>query len=498
VRAAFFASADEFLNGDSEARILKDIDRILVSQNLTTEEKKNIEEVKSQVPSTFAQTRGVNTNLAKTREILAKNLADAFCIIGNTGTSTTDIGVNPFEKEYMNVGTHAAVTNTILQGQFLNEMPWWYSTIIAVALSFAATFAIIRLNPLRSILLGFAIVVVILALGIGYFLLTGVYIDMLSPLGNVFLTFVVLTAIKFLRSEKEKSFVRNAFGHYLSTDVINDLLSNPDKLKLGGEKKLLTAMFTDVKGFSSISEVLDPMELVRLLNLYLTEMSNIILDLRGTIDTYEGDAIISFFGAPIDFDDHARRACLSAIRIKRAEQILNRKFLDEKLSPSTLHTRIGINTGEMVVGNMGTLQKMDYTIMGNSVNLAARLEGVNKQYGTWLMMSDVTYEAGGSDFLVRKLDRVRVVGINKPVRLYELVEEKGGVEKPVDEAIKVFHAGLDLFEAKKWDKAEAEFNKVLMNIPEDGPAKTYIKRCQEFRAKAPAESWDGVFNLTAK
>jgi adenylate cyclase len=257
-------------------------------------------------------------------------------------------------------------------------------------------------------------------------------------------------------------------------------------------------MFTDVKGFSTISEVLDPTALVHLVNLYLTEMSDIILDLRGTIDKYEGDAIISFFGAPVDLPDHARRACMAAIRMKRAEIVLNERFLSEKLAPSELHTRIGINTGEMTVGNMGTLQRMDYTIMGSAVNLAARLEGVNKQYGTWILTSELTQAALGGDFLLRKLDRVRVVGINQPVRLYELIEEKGKAGKSVEEAVGAFHDGLERFEKKDWTGARAIFEEVLRILPGDGPATRYIKSCQDFEAKPPASGWDGVFNLTTK
>jgi adenylate cyclase len=237
---------------------------------------------------------------------------------------------------------------------------------------------------------------------------------------------------------------------------------------------------------------------VHLVNLYLTEMSDIILELRGTIDKYEGDAIISFFGAPVDLPDHARRACMAAVRMKRAEVTLNERFLLEKLSPSALHTRIGINTGEMTVGNMGTPQRMDYTMMGSSVNLAARLEGVNKQYGTWILVSDATQVDCGQDFALRKLDRVRVVGINQPVRLHELVEEKNHLEKSVEQALAVFHDGLEEFEAKDWAKSMKTFKEVLRILPEDGPAQRYIKKCQEYQSKPPAPTWDGVFGLTEK
>jgi len=184
--------------------------------------------------------------------------------------------------------------------------------------------------------------------------------------------------------------------------------------------------------------------------------------------------------------------------MKRAESALNEKFLAEKLAPSALHTRIGINSGEMTVGNMGTPQRMDYTMMGSSVNLAARLEGVNKQYGTWIMVSEITQDALGQDFLLRKLDRVRVVGINQPVRLFELIEEKGRADHSIEEAVQIFHRGLDLYEAKDWKGAQAIFGEVLRLVPEDGPAKRYIKSCQEFEAKPPAANWDGVFNLTTK
>jgi adenylate cyclase len=497
-RAAFFDAVGQFLTGDAEKRIIADVNKVLANPRLAKDDRANAEAVKQQVPKVFEETRGIYDNLVKTRQILAKNLAGSFCIVGITATSTTDIGVNPFVGQYVNVGTHASVVNTILQGRFLNQLPWWYGVLLALVLSFAVTVAILNLDALRSLVVGGAGVILLLGLFLAFFLLTGIYIDTLTPVASIFLTFLALTAVKFLRTEREKSFVRNAWGHYLSSEVINDLLANPEKLNLGGEKKVMTAMFTDIRGFSSISEVLDPTALVHLVNLYLTEMSDIILDMRGTIDKYEGDAIISFFGAPVDLHDHARRACMSAIRMKRAESTLNERFLAEQLAPSALHTRVGINTGEMTVGNMGTLQRMDYTIMGSSVNLASRLEGVNKQYGTWIMTSEMTQASLGRDFLVRKLDRVRVVGINQPVRLYELIEERGRSEKSVEEAVEVFHRGLALFEEKDWAGAQKIFEEVLRILPEDGPARRYIKLCQDYEAKPPASGWDGVFNLTTK
>jgi adenylate cyclase len=184
--------------------------------------------------------------------------------------------------------------------------------------------------------------------------------------------------------------------------------------------------------------------------------------------------------------------------MKKVERILNEHLLKENLSPGPLLTRIGVNTGEMVVGNMGTANKMDYTIMGNSVNLASRLEGVNKIYGTWTIMSENTYNECGKEFLTRKLDRVRVVNIKQPVRLYELIDEKGEADPKLKEALEIFHAALELFEKRDWDKAQKRFKETDKLLPGDGPSAFFIRRCTQYKRKGPEKDWDGVFNLTTK
>ena len=498
IRRTFFQETKAFLEGPAEQEIITYIDQSLSTEGLADEDKAAFQALKSEIPDVFGSTRQLYRNIELSRERLSEALSGSMCFLGWIGTSTTDIGVTPFEKSFMNVGTHGALVNTIVTGEFLDDMPWWIPALVAVVLAFLIVFVIRRLDPLPSILIGVGFLIVIVAGGSTWFLLTGVYLEFLTPLVTVFLSFLVITVFKFLRMEKEKGYIRDAFSHYLSMDVINELLTDPDKLHLGGESKYLTAMFTDIRSFSTVSEKLTATDLVTLLNLYLTDMSNIVLDLKGTIDKYEGDAIICFFGAPIPLEDHAKRACVAAVRMKKIENVLNEHFLNENLSPSPLYTRIGINTGEMVVGNMGTEQKMDYTIMGNSVNLAARLEGVNKQYGTWIMISDVTYEACGKDFTVRSLDRVRVVGIQTPVRLYELIDEKSNTDDKTAEGLEKFHDALGHFEAKDWAGAEEGFKNVTKILPDDGPSPIYLKRCQEYTKKPPPASWDGVFNLTVK
>lgn len=429
---------------------------------------------------------------------LRSTLSGAFCIIGWTSTGTTDIGVNPFDEKYVNVGTHAAVANTIIQRDFLSEAPLWISALLSVVLAASVLLIIGRMTTRNQILTGSGAAFIALAAAYAVFHVTGIYVAILSPVLAITTSFIVYSMLSFLLSEREKSFLRKAFGTYLSGDVINEMLSDPSMLKLGGQKKWITAMFTDVKGFSTISEVLDAEQLVKLLNLYLSGMSDIILEHRGTIDKFEGDAIISFFGAPVSYEEHATLSCRSALLMKRKEAELNERFLADGMTPHPLLTRIGLNTGDMVVGNMGTERKMDYTIMGNAVNLAARLEGVNKQYGSWLLLSDATYKETGDEFVVRRFDKVRVVGINTPVQLWELVEFKAEMTPELDDFLGRFEEAHETFDGRNWKKALTLFQTLSQEFPDDGPTKSYIKKCEVFSVKPPAADWDGVFSLTEK
>jgi class 3 adenylate cyclase len=292
--------------------------------------------------------------------------------------------------------------------------------------------------------------------------------------------------------------LRRAFSTYLSEDVVEEIVSDPTRLQLGGINRHMTALFTDVKNFARIAEALKPEQLIDLLNYYLSTMSDIILDQKGTIDKYQGDAIISFFGAPLELEDHALRACLAAIFMKRAENEANRYIHEKKISPTPLLTRIGINTGEMIVGNMGTQKKMNYTIISNAVNLAARLEGVNKQYGTWILASEETVKETGDSLLTRRLDRIRVVGIQEPIRIYEILETKADASAGLQKLAELFNEAFLLFESRKWTEAEVIFKRILHQFPKDGPAQLFLNRCLQFQHHPPVPNWDGVFKLTAK
>ena len=292
--------------------------------------------------------------------------------------------------------------------------------------------------------------------------------------------------------------LRRAFSTYLSEDVVEDIVSDPTHLQLGGINRDMTAMFTDVENFTHIAEMLAPEQLIDLLNYYLSTMSDVILEQKGTIDKYAGDGIMSFFGAPLKLSDHAIRACISAIIMKRQEKEVNRHIAESKICSMPLFTRIGINSGEMVVGNMGTQKKMNYTIVSNAVNLASRLEGVNKYYKTWILASESTVMKTGDSLLARRLDRIRVAGIHEPVSIYEVLETKADASAAQHELAYFFNEALSLFESGMWKDAEGGFHKVLKVDPGDGPSILYLSRCQQYQLSPPTKNWDGVFNLKEK
>ena len=423
---------------------------------------------------------------------------DKFVILGRVDTGTTDIGVNPFHGQYVNVGTHGVVLDTILSETFINPVSFWWLVLFMLVFVPLYFLASSRFSTIVRSVSGFAVIVVILIFTVLLFRFSGIF---LGPLGTVFAmisAIIIREIMSYADSEKEKQFIRTAFSTYVSSDVVKEIISDPSRLQLGGTKRHMTAIFTDVKSFSTVSEQLDPEELVSLLNKYLSAMSDVILSEKGTIDKYEGDAIIAFFGAPLDLADHALRACVSAIQMKKIEMELNKTVMEQKISPTPLLTRIGINTGNMVAGNMGTDNKMNYTIMGNAVNLAARLEGVNKQYGTWILASEDTVRETGENLLYRKLDRVRVVGINEPVRLCELIDMAEHADEQSRKLVSVFHEALDYFEKRDWKQAADGFKEVMSMKDDDHPSKLYYDRSAKFVKIPPDDNWDGVYNLTSK
>jgi adenylate cyclase len=425
-------------------------------------------------------------------------LAGKYCIVGQTDAGTTDIGVNPFHNEYVNVGTQGVILDTILSESFISFVsPRWNALYMIIATTLLI-FSLAWLGPGLRVVLGLLSTFLVVSLSLFLFIFSGVYLGISGPVLALVLAAVFREIIAYVMSDRERKFIRKAFSTYVSDDVVKEIIADPSRLHLGGVKRHMSALFTDIQNFTTIAEKLDPEDLVNLLNRYLTAMSDIILKEKGTIDKYEGDAIVAFFGAPLDLEDHALRACMSAITIKRIEKELNKTMLENDLSPAPLLTRIGINTGTMVAGNMGTENKMNYTIMGHTVNLASRLEGVNKQYGTWIIAPESTIRETGNLLLTRRLDRVRVVGVKEPVHIYELMETIDAAEDWQKETAERFEKALCLFENQDWTGAAKEFREIAAFAPADNPSRFYLKRCENYEKNPPDKNWDGVLNLAMK
>jgi len=278
--------------------------------------------------------------------------------------------------------------------------------------------------------------------------------------------------------------------------VVDQLIASPEKLVLGGEERPITAFFSDVAGFTSISEKLSPHALVELLNEFLTEMSDIILARNGMVDKYEGDAIIAMFGAPNDLENHAEVACAASIDMQARLAELREKWAAEK--NLIIRMRIGLCSGPAVVGNMGSKNRMDYTMMGDTVNTASRLEGVNKVYGTYVLISESTYEGAKDHVTARELDAINVVGKAVPVKIYELVGYKGKVDDQMMRTIAFYEQGLSAYRQWQWDAAVDLFQKALEITEGDGPSQTMIGRCQAYKMDPPGPDWNGAYIMRTK
>lgn len=435
-------------------------------------------------------------------EEMQKMFAKKFCIVGNTGSGTTDLGSTPFQNSYPNVGTHANVYNTIMTQDFITQVSWIWAALATAILTFLAFAFHSNLKVWVQSVWALGLLVVIICVPIILMHFAGIYVPLISSILIVILSYILITAFRFRSSEKDKKFITGAFSQCLSKDVVDEIIKDPSKLVLGGKNYNMTAIFTDIQKFSAFSELLSAEELVALLNYYLTQMSEIIISEKGTVDKYEGDAIVAFVGAPVAMTDHAERACSAAIKMKRAEAIINQeifKIAAEQEKPleisetlfsafkimvknnRKIFTRIGLNSGEIVAGFMGSDNKKNYTVMGNNVNLASRLEGVNKQYSTsGILMSDATRKQLNENFVVRSLDRVQVVNVKTPIRLYELLGFKSEFNEKLLSYLDDWENAIKLFEDEKYFDSLKSFKKLSEQNSKDKVCLYYISLLEKF------------------
>ncbi len=428
--------------------------------------------------------------------IHVEGLADSIALTGLTAAGTSDIGAIPIHKAYARVGTYHNTINTIVQKKFINKVPLPVNFFIMLIVALVTGFVIQRLNAKRSLItiaVSFVVLNLVVMLLFDFLFLwfqqVGIALSMIFP------SFVIV-GIKFMKEESQKRFIKGAFSYYLSPSVIEEIIKDPGSLELGGEDREITIFFSDIKSFSTISEKLTAQQLVKRLNEYLTEMTDIILKYNGTVDKYIGDAIMAFYGAPIVMEDHPLKACMAVVEMKRRLRELQESW--RKAGLEEIYCRMGVNSGKATVGNMGSRTRMDYTAMGDAVNLASRLEGANKFYETSAMISGSTYEKVKDRLETRHLDIIRVVGKSEPVSIYELMAEKGSLPDKVYDMLEKYNKGREHFVRQDWKEARQMFRQGLKVIPDDGPCRVYVERCETYMKSPPKKGWDGVYVLKAK
>ncbi|MEO5365508.1 MAG: adenylate/guanylate cyclase domain-containing protein [Magnetococcus sp. WYHC-3] len=430
------------------------------------------------------------------REELSWWVKDRIVLVGDTSEVSHDWFDTPVGMVY-GVEIIADTIHSMMRAAPLRPASETLEALVAAILALLLLLSGVLKNPITRAVAGLVLGLIFMSAAALVYVNHGLVLSVAYNLLAMALSFTVINTRYYLQEMGQKRMIKSAFGQYLSPKVVDILVRDPNRLSLGGEERVMTAFFSDVAGFSGISENLTPKELVELLNLYLTDMCNIIAQYDGTVDKFEGDAIIAFWGAPLEQPDHARLCCLSSIDQQKRMQGM-REELTAQGRP-LLRVRMGINTGPMVVGNMGSATRMDYTIMGDSVNLASRLEGVNKFYNSYTIISGSTYAQAAEFVDVRELDQVRVVGKKEPVTIYELLDRKNQTPGPLADAVQHFQRGLAAYRDRDFTRAISHFqNAMAANGGQDGPSEVFIKRCRSYLEYPPPADWDGVFSLTSK
>lgn len=405
------------------------------------------------------------------------------------------------------VEIHANVIESVLRGEFLRRLPVLLDILVIVFFSYLTFYATSALRSSRGLrhfvleLVGFLIValevIVVAAMAVLLFTKYAIVMAAVGPMVGIVLAYVASTAYHYVTERKQRLMIKSMFSTYVNPTVVEELILHPEKLKLGGERKELSVMFADIEGFTTISEKMPSEELVSVLNEYFNEMTTIILHHNGTLDKFFGDAIVAFWGAPLPQDDHALRACCSALDMQQKLATIRKQWRDE--GKPMLHVRIGINTGDMVVGNMGGIGKFDYTVIGDSVNIASRLEGANKVYRTGIMVSEATYERVKNEIVGRELDLIAVKGRSEPLRTFELLQRLDGTLDPsLERFLALYSAGLCLYRNRQWDEAIPKFLQALQLRPSDYPTQLHLERAKQFKLTPPPPEWNGVVDLTTK
>ncbi|HEU0053340.1 MAG TPA: adenylate/guanylate cyclase domain-containing protein [Longimicrobium sp.] len=437
---------------------------------------------------------------------------DRIVFVGTTIPEHHDVHATPFRDAgggaaavlMPGVEIHAHAAAAVLAGRALREpsraAEYGWTALLAMAL--VATAAIVRAmrSAAETAFLAAVAAAILAVAGIaaGWVAFSnGVWLWSVAPVLGVGLAWAGSTTVLLAEEARDRARIRGMFQQYVPPDVVRELIDRPELLALGGEERVATVLFSDVAGFSEVAEDLAPTQLVALLNEYLTAMTDVVVRHGGIIDKYRGDEVMAEFGVPVPVDDHAARACRAALRMRDELRALRAEW--RRRGMPELHHRVGINTGRVLVGNLGSFRMMDYTCMGDHVNLASRLEGVNKVYGTEILVSEFTWREVEKDFIGREIDRVRVVGRDEAVAVHEVVATRAdGVDAETAALLEGFSAALALYRARGFGEACAAFEALAERFPGDRPTAVYVERCRTHFLLPPPVEWDGVFQLASK
>lgn len=428
-------------------------------------------------------------------------------LIGATASGLRDIRATPLDPVAPGVAVHAQIIEQILLGQYLERPDWATGAelVYLASLGLLLVFLIPRLGAVGTALLGAGAIAIAVALSAYAYRSWLWLLDPVYPSLAVLGVYLVGSLQNYLESEAQRRRVRGAFSRYLSPTLVDELAAHPDKLRLGGEMRDMTLLFSDVRGFTTISEQLDPHSLTRLINRFLTPMTEVILERRGCIDKYMGDCVMAFWNAPLDDPDHPRHACDSALEMVKALGVLNAQLAGETTESGRplppLAIGIGINTGSCCVGNMGSDQRFDYSVISDEVNLASRLEGQSKTYGVTIVLGENT-RARVPELAALELDAIRVKGKTRPVRIYALLGgEELAANPSFNDLARAHDAMLAAYRGQRWDEALSALpacRTLGASLGLDGLYDLYDSRIDSFRESPPPPEWDGVHDATSK
>ncbi|MBI5639975.1 MAG: adenylate/guanylate cyclase domain-containing protein [Nitrospirae bacterium] len=424
---------------------------------------------------------------------------DKIVLVTASAAGLSDLRSTPFSPVTPGVEIHANVIDNILSGKFLRTIDGNLEKLYVFFLALIVGITAALSRPY----MGFAAAVALTGSLIGLHWKLFEY-GWVLPVVNASVamagTYLGVLLIKYVSESREKKRIRSAFGHYLAPQVLEAVLTSPDNLKLGGERRYMTVMFADIENFTSLSEQLAPEKISAVLNEYLGRMLKRIKATGGTLDKFIGDAIMAEWNAPVAQTDHAARACEAALLMTEELRILREEW--ERAKKPRLNARIGINSGEMVVGNMGSGDIFDYTVIGSEVNISARLEPLNKDFGTNIIISENTKDEAErhcpGKFVFRLLAKAALKGSRVPLTVYELVGFVDTIEKKRLEAIKIYNSGIDNFLRSRFPEAKQFFQQAIEKYPQDGPSNAYISLCEYYENNPPSPGWNGVYIQTAK